>query len=173
MAGALSADERHDITNGIVADPLTVSRLLSEYDFTKAAPQIGSLIRHRKNGSVYSLEWDGARAKGNSQAKRVATRQASVATLKQRFHVYFSNDYGDDPDALVLGGQQPRESCTRREVTGKRVIVKYEEEEALVPYYGVVVAYSRILGLSVVFDGIYGKYVCGCISVILHNVCLT
>ena len=40
-------------------------------------------------------------------------------------------------------------------MTGKRVIVKYEEEEALVPYYGVVVAYSCILGLLVVFLTVY------------------
>ena len=168
----MPAKELHAITNGIAADPLTLSHLHSEYNFTKAAPQIGSLIRHRKANGNFFLEWDGARAKGNSRAEKRATTAASVATLKQRLHAYFSNDYGDEPDADVRGGQQPRESCTRREVTGKRVIVKYEEEEALVPCYGVVVAYSRILGLLVFFDGIYGKYVCGCISVQSCTMCV-
>ena len=150
-----------------------MSHLHSEYNFTKAAPQIGSLIRHRKEDGKFFLEWDGARAKGNSKAEKRATHEASVATLKHRLHAYFSNDYGDEPDADVRGGQQPRESCTRRAVTGKRVIVKYEEEEVLVPYYGVVVAYSRILGLLVFFDGIYGKYVCGCISVQSCTMCVS
>ena len=48
--------------------------------------------------------------------------------------------------------------CTRREVTGKRVVVTYESEEeegAQVCHSGVVVAYSSDRGLLVHFDGMY------------------